>query len=299
MANSYFVHRFDRSKGDALMLVAALIWGLAFYFQKTAMSHIGPLLFLGLRSAVAVLALVPFALAEQKHRQAGGGSVTRFGLLGGLVFFLAGSLQQFGIVTATVTNTGFLTALYVVATPFVYWLFKRESPPRIIWVAAALSFIGTWSLGGGSIARLTEGDWLVAASATVWAVHIVITGESGKLAQPLTYTCIQFAVVAILGLSLAVVYEPIVWGAIIEAADSILYVGLLSSAFTFGIMAIALRRIAAPRASVMLSLETVFAAAAGYALLGERLTVLGWCGATLILSAVLVLRLQSVTRENP
>jgi len=239
-------------QGDLLVLGAAMIWGVAFYFQKTAMDHIGPMLFVGLRGAVAALALLPLAWP-------------------------------------TVTNTGFLTAIYVVLTPFLYWIIKRRSPSKLTWLAVVLAFFGVWGLSGGAIQNFSTGDLLVAGSSIFWALLLITTGESSKWSRPLTYTCIQFSVVAFLGLNSAVVFETVDWASIKSSGVSILYVGLLSTAFTFALMAYALKRIPAPRASILLSTETLFAAAAGYLLLGERLTLLAWVGAMLILAAVVVL----------
>jgi drug/metabolite transporter (DMT)-like permease len=209
------------------------------------------------------------------------------------VFFAAGAVQQLGIVTATVINTGLLTALYVVATPFAFWAIERRAPSASISFAVALAFLGIWALGGGSFGALSRGDVLVAVAALMWGIHIVVTGRAGRAAQPLTYTFVQFVVVAALALSLAVAFEPISVCSIVAAADSILYVGLLSSAVTYALMAIALQHIPAPRASILLSAEVLFSAAAGYLLLGERLPPLGWAGAALILAAVLLVRLRS------
>jgi drug/metabolite transporter (DMT)-like permease len=281
----------DGSRGDALVLTAALIWGLAFYFQKTAMLHVGPLLFLALRSVVAAAALLPFALREQRKPRATAASVLPIAALGGSVFLLAGVLQQTGIVTATVINTGLLTALYVVATPFAFWAIERKRPPGFIWIAVALAFLGVWGLSGGGFGNLSGGDALVALAAVVWGLHIVVTGKSGRLTQPLTYTFAQFVVVAALSLVLALVFEPLSFAAIVAAADSILYVGLLSSALAYVMMAIALQHMPAPRASILLSVEVLVSAAAGYVLLGERLPPLGWAGAVLIFAAVVFVRL--------
>lgn len=272
-------------------MIAALIWGVAFYFQKTAMSHIGPLLFIGLRGGVAAIALLPFVLAEQARSKRSMRDVLPIAGLAGVVFFLAGSIQQVGLVTATVTNTGFLTAIYVVVTPLLYWLIKRKAPSRITGLSVCLAFAGVWALSGGTLGGFSTGDKWVALSSVFWALLIITTAEASKWSQPLTYTCVKFMIVAILGVVSAFAFETVEFGSIVMASESILYVGVLSSALTFAIMAIALKTVAAPRASILLTLETVFAALAGYLLLGERLTLLGWLGACLIISAVLVLRL--------
>jgi len=287
------VHKFDEtSRGDLLALLAALIWGVAFYFQKTAMLHVGPLLFLASRSVVAAVVLFPFVLREQRKSGSGSANVVPIAIIGGLVFFSAGSAQQFGLVTVSVINTGLLTALYVVATPFAFWLIERQSPPAWIWIPVGLAFLGVWGLSGGSFGSLSRGDMLVAASAMLWGIHIVVIGKSGRMAQPLTFTFVQFVVVAAISLSLAAAFEPISLQAIIESADSILYLGVMSSAIAYPIMAIALQRISAPRASIILSVEVLFSAAAGYVLLGERLPPVGWAGAALILAAVLFVRVR-------
>jgi drug/metabolite transporter (DMT)-like permease len=279
-----------RTQADLLVLMAALIWGVAFYFQKTAMTHVGPLLFLGLRSALAAAALLPFAIIEARKTSQAPASVMPYALLGGGFFFIAGAMQQTGMLTATVTNTSFLTALYVVITPFLLWLWRRDRPDLRIWFAAGLAFVGIWALGGGTLASFSHGDWLVAISAIGWSAYMVITGESGKVGKPMQYTCLQFTVIACLALLPAAAFETISWQAITDGAVPILYVGILSSALTFALLANAVRYIPASRASIMLSSETLFAAAAGYAFLGERLSTLGWCGAALVFSAILFIQ---------
>ena len=279
----------NRTRGDLLVLLAAMIWGVAFYFQKTAMTHIGPLLFIGLRGSLAAIALLPLALIEQKKSNQSVKDLLPIALLGGILFFLAGSIQQFGLVSATVTNTGFLTAIYVVLTPFLYWLIKRQPPTLTTWIAVSLAFVGVWGLSGGSLSGMSKGDLLVSLSSIFWALLLITTGESSKWKSPLTYTCIQFSVVGVLGLLAAQWFETIDIEAIKQSAVAIIYVGLLSTAFTFALMALALKHVPAPRASVLLSTETLFAAAAGYILLGERLPMIAWVGAASIMLAVLVL----------
>ena len=272
---------------DALVLLAALIWGVAFYFQKTAMLHLGPFLFLGLRATIAAVALAPFAAREK-----GDPGILPIALLGGALFFAAAVIQQVGIVEATVTNAGLLTALYVVMTPFMVWALKRRAPGPLIWAGAGLAFIGTWALGGGSFAAFTRGDWLIASSSVFWSSFIITTGESGKYGRPLTYVCLQFIVVAVMALAAAFMYETVSATAISDAMVPVLYVGLLSSTVTFGILAVSLRYVPPARAAIMLSLETVFAAIAGAVMLGERLPPIGWMGAALMFAAVVVVQVS-------
>ena len=281
-----------RVNADVALLFAAAVWGVAFVFQKSAMDHVGPLAFIASRGMLAALALAPLALLEHRraeHRADGG--FWRVAVLGGCAFFGAAWLQQAGLITASVTNTGFLTALYVVITPFIAWGWSGKRPNRIVWPAVAFSAIGTWLLGGGAFSAFSFGDMLVAFSAFFWAVHVVVTGRASPYGRPIAFTAIQFAVVGALGCIGATFLETTTLEGMRAAAPDIAYVGLLSSALTFTILTMALQHTPPSEATIIVSMETVFAAAAAYMLLGERLPAIGWIGAGLILAATLLLQL--------
>lgn len=283
-----------RLTADLLLLFAAGVWGLAFYFQKSAMSDVGPFLFIAARSAVASLALVPFALMErrQSREEIDKAGLVKLGMIGGLVFFLGAAFQQEGLRTATVTNTGFLTGLYVVITPFIVWLTARRAPSTVVWTAVAMAFAGTWALGGGTVSGFSHGDMLVAICAVFWAMHIVVTGSSPRFGAPMTYTLVQFATVCAIAVAAAVLFEPISVEALAKALPAILYVGVLSSALTFTLLAMAMKYTPASEAAVLVSMETLFAALAGAILLGERLPSIGWIGAALMFAASLLVQLS-------
>jgi drug/metabolite transporter (DMT)-like permease len=282
----------SRLHADIALLFAAAVWGIAFVFQKSAMDHIGPLAFIAARGLVAALALAPLALHEHRRGpKPAGKDFWAIAVWGGVFFFVAAWLQQAGIVTATVTNTGFLTALYVVITPFIAWGWSSKVPSAVVWPAAALSAIGTWLLGGGTLSAFSWGDQLVALSALFWAIHVVVTGRASPHGRPVAYTAIQFAVVGALAALGSALYETTTPQGLSAAAIEIAYVGLLSSALTFTILTLALQHTPPSEAAVIVSMETVFAALAAYLLLSERLGGLGWIGAALILSAILLIQL--------
>lgn len=280
-----------RLNADLLLVFAAAIWGFAFLFQKSAMAHVGPVLFVAARALVASVALAPLAWREMHEPGAGWGRVAPAASWAGLVFFIAAVLQQWGIVTATVTNTGFLTALYVVITPFIAWGLIGKPPSPFVWAAVGLSFAGTWLLGGGTLAAFSPGDALVALSAFFWALHIVLVGRAGPLGRPVTFTMVQFAAVGLAGAALAPLVETVSIVKLGDAWIEIAYVGLLSSALTFTMFSIALRYTAPTEATILVSTETLFAAFGAWWLLGERLAPIGWLGAGLIFTATLLVQL--------
>jgi drug/metabolite transporter (DMT)-like permease len=282
----------SRLHADIALLLAAAVWGVAFIFQKTAMDDIGPLAFIASRGAVAALALAPLALREGYRPGATPASAGfwRIAVSGGVAFFVAAWLQQAGIRTATVTNTGFLTALYVVITPFIAWTWNRIRPSPAVWPAVILSAVGTWLLGGGAVGAFSDGDKLVALSAFFWALHVVVTGRASPFRRPIAYTAVQFAVVSALATSFSLGLESTSLDGLAAAAPEIAYVGLLSSALTFTLLTVALQYTPPAEAAVIVSLETVFAAIAAYWFLGERIGLMGWGGAALIMCAVLTLQ---------
>jgi drug/metabolite transporter (DMT)-like permease len=281
-----------RLQADLLLLFGAAIWGYAFVFQKTAMEHVGPFAFIAARSVVAALALAP--LAWRETRAAGGvvpSGLLRIGVYAGAAFFAGAGLQQVGLVTATVTNTGFLTALYVVLVPFLAWGWYRRRPTQLVWISAGLSFVGIWLLGGGTIAALTRGDILVAICAIFWAIHMLIVGEATTHARPFLFTWWQFCVVAVCALAGTLMMETTTLAGLKAAWVEIAYVGLLSSALTFTILSIALRYAPPAEAAIIMSTENLFAALAAAIVLGERLGWINWSGAILIMIAALLVQL--------
>lgn len=282
-----------RVQADLLLLFAAALWGVAFFFQKEAMAHIGPWTFIAGRSLLAILALSPLIwFARRKGWTEGiAPGLPRFAFMCGLAFLAAAFLQQKGITTASVTNTGFLTSLYVVFTPLVAWMLIRSSPPRTVWPAIALSFAGTWLLGGGTLGGLGTGDYLVIAGSLFWAIHCVLSAKVSRLGRPLTFTVLQFSTVAAISAVAALLMEQPTIHALQAAATPILFVGLVSTAFTFTIFIIAMRHTTPQEAAVLLSAESLFAAAAGSLLLDERLSPTAWTGAALMTAGVLLVQL--------
>jgi drug/metabolite transporter (DMT)-like permease len=288
-----------RIRADLLLLACAAIWGFAFLFQKSAMDHIGPFTFVGARALLAAMVLAPLALIEHRRSTVPvSGAFLRTGLLAGLAFVTGAVLQQAGLITASVTNTAFLTALYVIATPFISFLLIRKPIAPLIWLAVLLSFIGTWLLGGGTLTSFGIGDMLVALSAAFWALHMVIAGIAAPMGRSVLFSVIQFVVVATTALAGALLFETITLEGLRGAAPSILYVGLLSTAMSFTILTFALRATSPSEAAIIIMMETIFAAFGAWLFLNEKLTLVSWLGCAAILAAALIAQIQQVRNAN-
>lgn len=286
-----------RYQANLLLLAAGALWGMGFVAQSTAMSAIGPLLFVGLRFLFAAVAVAPLAWFERaRRRKRGEPPLTvdaRWGFIAiGLSLFGGMSLQQVGLLTTSVTNSGFLTGLYVVFVPFIALLVFRTKPHVLIWPAVALTFSGIFLLSGGRAAALTPGDYLTIACAGVWAVQVILIARyAASSGRPFALSLVQFSVTAICGLAFALVFEPLSVGAIRDALPEILFAGLFSGAMAFTLQVIGQRWTTAPQAAIFLSTEALFAALFGALFLGETIAAIGYLGCVLIFAAILIAEL--------
>ena len=277
-----------RFQANLVLLLAGAMWGMGFVAQSTAMQHVGPLLFIGLRFMTATLATLPFALRESRRadRPLADRNWRAFLIIGGLLF--AGmTAQQFGLLTTSVTNSGFLTGLYVVMVPLFGVMLFREWPHPVVWPCAVAAFVGIWLLSGGTVSQLTVGDWLTILCAAIWALQLIMIGRhAAHTGRPIALAVTQFAVCAIGGLVLGFTFEPFDTAAIAAALPEILYSGIFSGGIAFTLQAVGQRHTTAAQAAIFLSSEAVFAGLLGAIFLGERLPAIGLVGCGLIFAAI-------------
>ncbi|MBB3315855.1 drug/metabolite transporter (DMT)-like permease [Rhizobium sp. BK181] len=279
-----------RIQANLLLLLAAAIWGGGFVAQSTAMKAIGPFWFIGLRFMIAAVAVLPFILFEaRKAPVATAPRHLKLYLLTGLALFGGAATQQIGLQTTTVTNSSFITGLYVVIVPLIAVVFLRRSPHWIIWPGALMAVSGIYLLSGGQLSALTTGDLLTVVCAIFWAGQITLAGITvSETGRPLALSTAQFAVTGACALAVAVVSEPISWAAIWAAAPEILYVGIFSSGVAFSLQIIGQRYTTPSQAAIFLSAEALFGASLGALLLGETMPPLGYIGCALMFTAMLL-----------
>lgn len=290
-----------RIQANLVLLLAAAIWGSGFVAQSTAMKAIGPFWFISLRFAVATIVVLPFVWKEKsKAKKPLTGRNWLSFLLTGVALFGGAATQQLGLLTTTVTNSSFITGLYVVFVPLIAVIFLRRQPHWIIWPAALTALSGIYLLSGGSFSRLTPGDFLTVVCAVFWAAQITLAGLSVReTGRPLSISATQFAVTAILALIVAVMVEPISISDIRAALGEILYLGIFSSGLAFALQVIGQRYTSAPQAAIILSSEALFGASLGALLLGETMGPLGYAGCALMFSAILAVELvPELTRRR-
>ena len=282
-----------RVQANLVLLLAAAIWGGGFVAQSTAMTAIGPFWFIGLRFAIAAIAVLPFMLLEaRKAPVKTSPRHIKLYILTGLALFGGAATQQVGLQTTTVTNSSFITGLYVVFVPLIAVIFLRRSPHWIIWPGAIMAVTGIYLLSGGHLSALSVGDFLTVICAVFWAAQITLAGMTvSETGRAITLSAAQFAITAICALAIAIVIEPISMTAITAAAPEILYVGIFSSGLAFVLQVIGQRYTTPSQAAIFLSSEALFGSSLGALLLGETIPPLGYAGCALMFTAMLVVEL--------
>lgn len=279
-------------RANLMLLLTAVIWGTAFVAQSVGMDYIGPFTFNGSRNILAGLALLVViavrrrrgepAMTPQARRQTWIG-----GVCCGVVLFVASTLQQFGMVEADAGKAGFITALYIVIVPLLGLLWGRR-PRAVVWLAVGLAAAGLYLLCIQGQLTLARGDFLILCCAGMFSVHILVIDHFSPRGDGVRMSCIQFFTAGVLSLvGMAFFETPSIQG-ILDAWAPILYAGLLSSGVGYTLQIIAQRDTSPAVASLLMSLEAVFAAIAGWLLLGETFSSREMLGAALMFAAILL-----------
>lgn len=287
-------------KADGLLMLTALIWGAAFVAQRVGMEHVGPFTFNGVRFLLGALALQPliWKMQQTRAREGGGGvdgaKIVKCGLLAGLALFAGAALQQVGMVYTTAGKAGFITGLYVVMVP-LFGLALGHRAGIGTWAGVAAAAVGLYLLSVNEDFTIAFGDVLELIGAVFWAGHVLLIGRLSPgmdAVDAVKLAAAQFVTCAALSLGVAAVFETATAAGLYGAAIPILYGGLMSVGVAYTLQVLAQRDADAAHAAIILSLEAVFAAVAGYFLLGEVLTLRAMLGCGLMLAGMLVSQLR-------
>ncbi|WP_163337385.1 DMT family transporter [Desulfopila sp. IMCC35008] len=290
----------SRLRANLVLLLAAMIWGSAFVAQQTGTGNLGTISFTGARFLVGGLVVLPFALRQFRRVHP---NEYRFQstdwlllVLTGSVLFTAACLQQYGILHTTVTNAGFLTALYVPMVPIIGLLLLKRKVHWVVWPASIGCFMGTYIMSGAHDVQLQMGDLWVIGSTLFWAGHVLLVGYiASRTRAPLVVATFQFFVCGLLGLGLGLFIENPSIADFGGALFGIGYVGVFSVGMAFTLQVVGQRYTQAADAAIILSSETIFAALAGFLILGERVTLFQLSGGLLILAGIMAVELVPIS----
>ena len=286
-------------RSSLLLFLTALIWGVAFVAQSVGMDYVGGFTFNFARCMIGGVALLPCIWLfgrgkeeerERKNRKEERKMLAAGGVCCGAALFLASNLQQFGIKYTTVGKAGFITALYIVLVP-VLGLFLKKRVQGKVWISVALAVGGLYLLCMTEGFSLSQGDFLVLLGALAFAVHILVIDYFSPKADGVKMSCIQFFSCGVLSGIAMLIFEKPSLAAMLQAWMPILYAGIFSCGVGYTLQILGQKGMDPTVASLILSLESVVSVLAGWALLGETLSLRELSGCGLMFLAILLAQL--------
>lgn len=292
-------------RANLMLLLAAFIWGIAFVAQDVAADSLEPFAFNGSRMLLAALAMLPTVcwMDRRAAAQKGSGLVwkqmspsqKKMLLLGGVccgvLLSMGSAFQQIGLTLGTgAGKAGFITAQYIVLVP-VLGIFWRKRVGLLVWAAVALSVVGLYLLCMQGSFAIDPGDGMLLLCAAAYSGHILVVDYFSRRTDCVKLSCLQFAVTAAICLLCTMLFETPTWAAIRACAIPILYAGVLSGAAGYTLQILGQRDAEPTIASLLMSLESVFAVLAGWVLLGDALSVRELFGCVLMMGGIVLAQL--------
>lgn len=283
-------------KSSLILLLTATIWGVAFVAQSVGMEYIGPFTFNAIRCVLGGLVLIPVILVLKKKKETGAENQEKEdkktlwagGIACGVILCIASNLQQFGIMEASVGKSGFFTALYIVMIP-VIGIFIGKRPGIKLWFCVALAVVGMYLLcmKDGSF-TIERADIMLLLCALAFSFHILVVDYFSPKVDGVKMSCIQFFVCGVLSAVGMLFTETPDISNIQAAWLPLLYAGLLSCGVGYTLQIVGQKGINPVIASLILSLESVISALAGWVILGQVLSPKEILGCVLMFVAIII-----------
>lgn len=283
-------------KSSLILLLTATIWGVAFVAQSVGMEYIGPFTFNAIRCVLGGLVLIPVILVLKKKKETGAENQEKEdkktlwtgGIACGVILCIASNLQQFGIMEASVGKSGFFTALYIVMIP-VIGIFIGKRPGIKLWFCVALAVVGMYLLcmKDGSF-TIERADIMLLLCALAFSVHILVVDYFSPKVDGVKMSCIQFFVCGVLSAVGMLFTETPDISNIQAAWMPLLYAGLLSCGVGYTLQIVGQKGINPIIASLIMSLESVISALAGWVILGQVLSPKEILGCVLMFVAIII-----------
>ena len=293
-------------KSSLILLLTATIWGVAFVAQSVGMEYIGPFTFNAIRCVLGGLVLIPVILVLKKKKETGAENQEKEdkktlwagGIACGVILCIASNLQQFGIMEASVGKSGFFTALYIVMIP-VIGIFIGKRPGIKLWFCVALAVVGMYLLcmKDGSF-TIERADIMLLLCALAFSFHILVVDYFSPKVDGVKMSCIQFFVCGVLSAVGMLFTETPDISNIQAAWLPLLYAGLLSCGVGYTLQIVGQKGINPVIASLIMSLESVISALAGWVILGQVLSPKEILGCVLMFVAIIITQIPIENKKT-
>ncbi len=297
--------------GSLILALCAVIWGSSFVAQTTGAEYVGPFTFIALRSFLGSAFLIPVILVTDTFKKKKGTQIKletkndkRFFLIGGIAcgvaVCVASVLQQLGIDRGTEPGrAGFITALYILLVPIFSVFLKKKIRP-IIWPCVAFSIGGLYLLCVKEGSGVAPSDFYVLACAVCYSFHILIIDHVSPKVDGVKLSCVQFFVCGIIASVPMILFEEVSFELIKGAAVSLAYSGIMSSGVAYTLQIIGQQKMKNQPtvASMLMSLESVFAVLTGMLVLKQIPSYREAIGCVLMFAAIIIAQLPEKNKAE-
>jgi drug/metabolite transporter (DMT)-like permease len=270
--------------GKMALFTAAFLWGISFVAVEKAMEFgWTPFVLLGMRGLLSGVALSGFALKKKfwKNRL-----LILESILAGFILFIGMAFQTYGQQLSTVSNSSFITVLYVVFIPVILW--KRQKATKSVLLAIFFAVIGTAFLTLNGALTVNVGDILLIGCAWLFAFHIIFLNHVIRHDDVIPVAMIQSLTMGVLGFIFAGFngqgIPTIGW-------IYVLYAGIISSGLALFLQLYGQQRVSPTISGLLLTLESLFGSLGAIFLLNEPFTLNVLVGGSLMLLAVVTIEL--------
>ncbi len=294
--------------GNLTLLVTALIWGSAFVAQSSGMDYVGPWTFLATRSILGCVFLLPVILVMDMSKKKNGTykktskKEKKFLVLGGIccgiALTIASALQQIGMQECEAGKAGFITAMYILLVPVLSLFFKKKVRP-LTWFCVLLGIIGLYLLCMKPGFKLERGDIYVLLCAVAFSGHILTVDYFSPKTDGVKLSCIQFFTVFVLSGIVTMVSETPTAQSLKDAWLPICYAGIMSSGIGYTLQIVGQKYTEPTVASLLMSLESVFAVLSGIIILHQIPSPREWLGCGVMFLAIIISQLPQKTKNIP
>ena len=292
-------------QGSLLLVFATLIWGSTFVAQSTGMDHIGPFTFLAIRNIMGAVFLFLLSFVTDRFLKDGKSAKQRWmepklwkaALFCGTPLFVAAGLQQMGIVNTDPGKSGFLTAMYIVFVP-IFGIFLKRKPSKWIPVSVVLGVVGLYFLSCVGVTSVSVSDLLLISCAIVYAIQILCVDIFAPELDSVRLNCLCCVLTFVLASIVTVFTETPTWETVSNCWGPLLYAGILSSGIAFTLQMAGQKHVEPSTASLLMSLESVFAVLSGWIVLGDTLSIYESIGCVLIFIAIMLSQLPDKKRVS-
>ena len=285
-----------------MLLAASFFWGTTFVAQILGMEGLGPYTYAAARFALGVLFIgaLWFLYRDKRAEQRRAGTFRsgfRAGIPVGLAMFVGVTLQQVALLYTTAGKTAFITTVYIVLVPLAAVLLGQRVR-AVQWGGAVLAFAGVYFLSAHGETTINTGDLLVLICSFFWMAQILLIDRYARAVDAIELCFMQMIICTIGSAVLAAIYESFAWSDIWGAAVPILYAGLFSCGVAYTCQILGQAYVEPTQAAILMSTEAIFAAVAGWIVLGETMSGVQLLGCALLLGGALMAQVRGTGKSQ-